>query len=427
MSTILLNVESQLLSGIEPDCATARQTANEFESTAGTSQDIHIAIDRVVAALNDEPEAPMAMSQPVTCTTLVLADNRRTVLIPPRVQGSYLGGDASVQIKAEQADIQYQYECGQALWQEDGIASLLKHIVGERDLTAIEDKTTRTVGHLWSLYRTNDRKHRTAAVHYWYKIGFILNTFHFKIRVMEGRKERDYTAFENRLTTALNIAGHTRRSIQYARQFARMGSLVLDNAHFGIERVRELIYVHNSLLKQEFHGDKEVFPKALKLYPWPDRDADNYGELFRAHMDTVVSCCRLEVEGVSTGVLEDVFDLIRLVTTHRGLAIEASEARRIAKLLAEKRKLPCRQKRWFRYYAHLLGKMPRSRRGNGSARSVPNLDPLLDKLLVQVQAQLHTNQAIATLDKVKLVIDRLQLIAASLEPTTADQQLTSTH
>ena len=132
--------------------------------------------------------------------------------------------------------------------------------------------------------RTHDD---SFAVRFCMKVGIILNEIEAAFR-----RKKDYIRWlRNNNFSASNL-----RYFQQARQIARMGEVALKYASLGKNRLLEFERVRREFSKTS--GMNKSLDDLLRDHPFLDTTEDNNGELFKRHVDAIITYYRFMEIGI---------------------------------------------------------------------------------------------------------------------------------
>jgi len=132
--------------------------------------------------------------------------------------------------------------------------------------------------------RTHDD---ASVVKFCIKVGIILNEIETAFR-----KKKDYTTWLRNN----NFSDSHLRYFQQARQLARMGEVALKFASLGKNRLLEFERVRKEFSKTS--GASKSLDDLLRDHPFLDTTEDNNGELFKRHVDAIITYYRFQEIGI---------------------------------------------------------------------------------------------------------------------------------
>ena len=241
---------------------------------------------------------------------------------------------------------------------------------------------------------------------YMYQIGWFLQAVERQY-LLNGKKKSDYIAWVKRSFKTDKL-----RYFQQCRQLARMERLPIDLAHLGKKRILELDY----LLEQfnEANEDKskmQLYKELMKKYPFPPEQYDKDGELFRVHMDAIITYFRL----VDAKINEKHFEFYhcKMVAFIRKKAIEVAQATQLANWLTSEDRSGKRHKDLVDVY--VMNKLIPPRKSRQS--NPKNVNKHLGSFVKNMRTFPFSDKSqlkVVDKDTVKEAIECLQLLASKL-------------
>ena len=179
------------------------------------------------------------------------------------------------------------------------------------------------------------------VVMYMYYIGSFLEAVENQF-ILNKKRKADYISWIKKSFQTDKL-----RYFQQCRQLFRMGSIPLELAPLGKNRILELDYLLDQLkeakkskpqskskLKSQSQSKLELYEDLMKKYPFPDQQHDKEGDLLRVHMDAIITYFRLLNAGIKKKEFE--FYHCKMIAFIRKKAIEVSQANQLAKWIKSK-------------------------------------------------------------------------------------------